>query len=79
MKNKFVKLLGLFSATTILYTSCTKDFDELNTDPTAYNPTNFEPNYLLTTAQLAYTGSFDFSSSTQACVNSSGSRSGSGK
>ncbi|RZK46931.1 MAG: SusD/RagB family nutrient-binding outer membrane lipoprotein, partial [Pedobacter sp.] len=61
MKNKFVKLLGLFSATIVLYTSCTKDFDRLNTDPTAYNPGNFEPNYLLTTAQLAYTGSFDFS------------------
>jgi hypothetical protein len=61
MKNKFVKLLGLFSAIIVLYTSCTKKFDELNTDPTAYNPTNFEPNYLLTTAQLAYTGSFDFS------------------
>lgn len=61
MKNKFVKLLGLFSVTIVLCTACTKDFDELNTDPTAYNPTNFEPNYLLTTAQLAYTGSFDFS------------------
>ncbi|MBO9658953.1 MAG: SusD/RagB family nutrient-binding outer membrane lipoprotein [Chitinophagaceae bacterium] len=61
MKNKFVKLLGLFSATVVLNTSCTKNFDEINTDPTAYNPSNFEPNYLLTTSQLAYTGSFDFS------------------
>lgn len=61
MKNKFVKLLGLFSVTTILYTSCTKDFDETNTDPTAYSPSNFDPNYLLTSAQLGYTGSFDFS------------------
>lgn len=61
MKNKFVKLLGLFSATTILYTSCTKDFDEINTDPTAYSPSNFDPNYLLSSAQLGYTGSFDFS------------------
>ena len=41
--------------------SCTKDFDELNTDPTAYSQANFDPNYLLTTAQLTYTGSTDFS------------------
>lgn len=61
MKNNLIKVLGICSATILLSTGCTKDFDKLNTDPTAYNPSNFEPNYLLTTAQLAYTGSFDFS------------------
>ena len=61
MKNNLIKIVGICSATLLLSTGCTKDFDELNTDPTAYNPSNFEPNYLLTSAQLAYTGSFDFS------------------
>jgi Starch-binding associating with outer membrane len=48
--------MGLFLAT-----GCTKNFDKLNTDPTAFSATNFDPNYLLTTAQLNYTGSQDFS------------------
>ena len=48
--------VGLF-----LSTGCTKNFDKLNTDPTAFSATNFNPNYLLTTAQLDYTGSQDFS------------------
>src|SRR5688500_10882595 len=61
MKNKFITTIALFSVILTMYSSCTKKFDELNTDPTAYNSTNFDPNYLLTTAQLAYTGSFDFS------------------
>lgn len=41
-------------------TSCTKDFKDINTNPIAYGPTNFDPNYILTTAQLTYTGSIDF-------------------
>ncbi len=45
---------------TALGTGCTKDFDELNTNPIAYGPTNFDPNYTLTSAQLSYTGSIDF-------------------
>ena len=61
MRNKFIKGCTVLSLFVVLVSSCTKDFDDLNTDPTAYNPTNFEPNYLLTTSQLAYTGSFDFS------------------
>lgn len=40
---------------------CTKDFGELNTNPTTYNNDNFNPNFLLTSAQLTYTGSTDFS------------------
>jgi len=61
MKNSIIKSIGLCVTILFLYSSCTKKFDKLNTDPTAYNPSNFEPNYLLTSAQLAYTGSFDFS------------------
>src|SRR3982751_6918312 len=61
MKNKLIKVLGLCTATIFLSTGCTKDFDKLNTDPTAYNSETFEPNFILTSAQLSYTGSFDFS------------------
>ena len=41
--------------------ACTKDFKEINTNPVAYGPSSFNPNYTLTTAQLTYTGSIDFS------------------
>ena len=44
-----------------LSTGCTKNFEELNTDPTAAGPDQFNPNFLLTTSQLRYTGSEDFS------------------
>jgi hypothetical protein len=40
--------------------SCTKDFKDINTNPVAYGPGTFDPNYTLTTAQLSYTGSIDF-------------------
>jgi Starch-binding associating with outer membrane len=40
---------------------CTKKFDQINTDPAAAGPSNFNPNFLLTTTQLRYTGSADFS------------------
>jgi len=39
---------------------CTSDFEDINTDPTASPGSDFNPNYVLTTAQLAYTGSNDF-------------------
>ncbi|MET0634637.1 MAG: SusD/RagB family nutrient-binding outer membrane lipoprotein [Chitinophagaceae bacterium] len=61
MKNTLIKAFGICAACAMLSTGCTKDFDEINTDPTAYNSENFEPNFLLTTSQLAFTGSFDFS------------------
>lgn len=48
----------LVMATTI---RCTKDLEALNVDPTAAGPENFNPNFLLTTAQIRYTGSADFS------------------
>lgn len=44
----------------LLANSCTDDFEKVNTDPSAYSPASFDPNYMLTTAQLTYTGSIDF-------------------
>jgi len=55
---KYIILVVLITAAT---SSCTKDFEEINTDPTAAGPDIFNPNYLLTTSQLRYTGSADFS------------------
>ncbi|RZK64746.1 MAG: SusD/RagB family nutrient-binding outer membrane lipoprotein, partial [Pedobacter sp.] len=43
-----------------LITSCTKNFEKINTDPLSVNQEQFNPNYLLSTAQLNYTGSVDF-------------------
>lgn len=40
---------------------CTKKFEKLNTDPTKAGPDSFNPNFLLTTSQIRYTGSADFS------------------
>ncbi|MDB5157401.1 MAG: hypothetical protein JWR50_2108 [Mucilaginibacter sp.] len=61
MKKKITIYSALVSVGLLLSTGCTKDFSKLNTDPTAFSATNFDPNYLLTTAQLDYTGSQDFS------------------
>ncbi|EHQ30480.1 SusD/RagB family nutrient-binding outer membrane lipoprotein [Mucilaginibacter paludis] len=60
MKNIF-KYTAIISACLVLSTGCRKDFEKINTDPSTYNPTNFNPNYLLTSAQLGYSGSADFS------------------
>jgi len=40
-------------------TGCRKGFEDINTNPATYNPANFDPNYLLTSAQLGYSGSTD--------------------
>ncbi|MDN3579653.1 SusD/RagB family nutrient-binding outer membrane lipoprotein [Mucilaginibacter flavus] len=40
---------------------CRKDFEKTNTNPSTYNQSTFNPNYVLTSAQLGYTGSTDFS------------------
>src|SRR5437879_78028 len=42
-------------------TQCTSDLAKLNIDPTAASADNFNPNYMLTTCQVEYTGSADFS------------------
>jgi len=59
--NIFKTYIVLAIATLFLGAGCTKDFQEINTDPVAYGPSTFDPNYTLTTAQLTYTGSIDFS------------------
>jgi hypothetical protein len=61
MKKKLIIYSSLLSLGLFLSTGCTKNFEKLNTDPTSFNATNFDPNYLLTTAELDYTGSQDFS------------------
>ncbi|PST84407.1 SusD/RagB family nutrient-binding outer membrane lipoprotein [Pedobacter yulinensis] len=55
------RFLAVALSTSLFLSACTKDFAKLNTDPVSYGPGNFDPNYLLTTSQLTYTGSFDFS------------------
>jgi hypothetical protein len=60
MKKTFIsKYIALFIAGTVLVSGCTKDFEEINTNPSTYSQSSFDPNYLLTTAQLGYTGSSD--------------------
>jgi len=44
----------------ITFTSCKKQLLEVNTNPTAVSGSNYDPNFLLTTTQLMYTGSTDF-------------------
>ncbi|ARS43117.1 SusD/RagB family nutrient-binding outer membrane lipoprotein [Sphingobacteriaceae bacterium GW460-11-11-14-LB5] len=43
-----------------LIAGCTKDFEKINTDPTSVGQEQYNPNFLLSTAQLNYTGSIDF-------------------
>lgn len=60
MKNKLIKYSVLLFCGILLLNGCTKKFQDINTNPASYNQGNFNPNFLLTTAQVAYTGSFDF-------------------
>ena len=57
---RIYKFLVAFTAIAIM-AGCTKKFEELNTDPTKAGPDSFNPNFLLTTTQIRYTGSADFS------------------
>ncbi|RYF86767.1 MAG: SusD/RagB family nutrient-binding outer membrane lipoprotein [Chitinophagaceae bacterium] len=61
MKTKFIKTFLLAFTGIVLVTGCTKNFDKTNTNTAAYSQSSFDPNYLLTTSQLTYTGSTDFS------------------
>lgn len=38
----------------LLFSGCTKNFDDINTNPVNPNSNNFDPNYLLTSAQMSY-------------------------
>jgi hypothetical protein len=50
----------LFIAAIIILSSCSKDhFTKVNTDPVSSAADNYQPNYLLSTTQLYYTGSSD--------------------
>jgi len=60
MKTNSIKIYSLLLIAILAAAGCTKDFKDINTNPVAYGPTNFDPNYTLTTAQLNYTGSTDF-------------------
>src|ERR1035437_4608722 len=57
---KIIKYTAILLSGIWLFTGCTKKFDAINTNPASYNQENFDPNFLLTTAQVAYTGSYDF-------------------
>jgi hypothetical protein len=58
---RLIKYSAGILAGVLLASSCTKDFQQINTNPTAYSASNFDPNYILTTTQLTYSGSIDFS------------------
>ncbi|MDB4925287.1 SusD/RagB family nutrient-binding outer membrane lipoprotein [Mucilaginibacter sp.] len=58
---KIFKYALLALAGIIFSTGCRKDFEKINTNPATYNQSTFDPNYLLTSAQLGYSGSTDFS------------------
>lgn len=55
---KYTVLVAICLLTSV---GCRKNYDLINTDPSTYNPANFDPNFLLTSAQLGYSGSMDFS------------------
>lgn len=58
---KISKYTLILSVLLLAGTGCRKNFEKINTDPSTYNPSNFDPNYVLTSAQLGYSGSMDFS------------------
>ena len=56
---KIFKYSTLIAAGMLVVTSCRKDYNKINTDPATYNQSVYNPNYLLTSAQLGYSGSAD--------------------
>ena len=59
MKRNYISFLILLAGS-FLISSCKKDFGEINSNPTQLTTLNFDPNSLLTSVQLTYTGSTDF-------------------
>lgn len=51
----------VFVLAVVSFAGCTKNFEELNTDPNSVTVNNYNPGYNLTRAQLEYTGNSDFS------------------
>ncbi|MES2650464.1 MAG: SusD/RagB family nutrient-binding outer membrane lipoprotein [Bacteroidota bacterium] len=60
MKTIIKNILALLFISTMLIFGCTKDYQEINTDPVSVGQEKYNPNYLLSTTQLTYTGSTDF-------------------
>lgn len=60
MKRYINKITILLVGFVLFAQGCTKDFTEINTDPSSAGADAFDPNSLLTSAQLRYTGSTDF-------------------
>lgn len=57
----FNKIFFVATVTIVAGAGCTKNFEELNTDPNSVTINNYPPVYNLTRAQLEYTGNNDFS------------------
>lgn len=57
MKSIYMKFSCLLMTGLLISTSCTKDFEVINTNPTALTPLNFDPNTLLPTIMLSHAGS----------------------
>ena len=57
----FKKIIAATCILLLVGTGCTKNFEELNTDPNSVTVNNYPPTYHLTRAQLEYTGNSDFS------------------
>ncbi|RZK46703.1 MAG: SusD/RagB family nutrient-binding outer membrane lipoprotein [Pedobacter sp.] len=56
MKIMKKQIIGIGLGFVLLTTACTKDFQEINTDPTQYSPGNFDANYFLSSSQSNYAG-----------------------
>ncbi len=60
MKTTIKPIISVFAVSCLLaMTGCTKDFDQINTNPVTNRSDKFDPNFILSSAQLNYTGSFD--------------------
>lgn len=54
-------LYSSITAALLMFSGCTADFEELNTDKNRVTANNYNPVYSLSRAQLEYTGNSDFS------------------
>ena len=54
------KYLIIAASVILIFTSCKKELLKQNTNPTQIGGDQYDPNLLLTTVQLNYTGSADF-------------------
>ncbi|MBS1681714.1 MAG: SusD/RagB family nutrient-binding outer membrane lipoprotein [Bacteroidetes bacterium] len=61
MKTKSFLRNTLAAVLLLSATQCTSDLAKLNIDPTSASADNFNPNFLMTTSQVEYTGSADYS------------------